>query len=145
MVEKCKSLEILTKIYEIEKITFLHPYEEKDFQELFAMDNISIFYEKNISEIIAYIIVLDALDTMEILKVATVQNYKNKGLATNLINFVKNEYKKDIFLEVRFSNSIAINFYLKNNFEKISLRKNYYSDNNEDAIIMQWRYKHNDR
>lgn len=141
MIEKCETLEILKKIYEIEKRTFPHPYEEKDFQELFEMDSISIFYEKNISNISSYIIVLDTLDTMEILKIATLTEFKNRGLATNLINFIKKKYKKDIFLEVRFSNLTAINFYLKNDFEKIALRKNYYSDNNEDAIIMQWRYK----
>ena len=44
---------------------------------------------------------------------------------------------KDIFLEVRESNQVAINFYKKNNFKQISIRKGYYSDPTEDAIIMK--------
>ena len=44
---------------------------------------------------------------------------------------------KDIFLEVRESNKVAINFYKKNNFKEISIRKNYYSEPTENAIIMK--------
>ena len=44
--------------------------------------------------------------------------------------------KKDIFLEVRESNIPAIEFYRKNGFEKIGVRKNYYHDTNEAAHIM---------
>ena len=43
----------------------------------------------------------------------------------------------DIFLEVRESNQVAINFYKKNKFKEISVRKNYYSEPNENAIIMK--------
>ena len=43
----------------------------------------------------------------------------------------------DIFLEVRESNQVAINFYKKNKFNQISIRKNYYSEPNENAIIMK--------
>ena len=44
---------------------------------------------------------------------------------------------KNIFLEVRESNQTAINFYKKNKFKEISIRKNYYSKPTENAIIMK--------
>ncbi|EJY54864.1 ribosomal-protein-alanine acetyltransferase [Alicyclobacillus hesperidum URH17-3-68] len=39
-------------------------------------------------------------------------------------------------LEVRVSNEIAKNLYRKYGFERVGIRKGYYTDNNEDAIIM---------
>jgi len=58
----------------------------------------------------------------------------NQGIAQELLDKIKT---KDIFLEVRESNKKAINFYKKNNFKQISIRKGYYSDPTEDAIIMK--------
>lgn len=43
---------------------------------------------------------------------------------------------EDITLEVRASNTPAQNLYKKFNFKKEGIRKGYYSDNGEDAIIM---------
>ncbi|MCW3058297.1 MAG: rimI [Capsulimonas sp.] len=39
-------------------------------------------------------------------------------------------------LEVRERNKVAHNLYLKHGFEDVSVRKNYYSDNQENAVIM---------
>jgi ribosomal-protein-alanine N-acetyltransferase len=39
-------------------------------------------------------------------------------------------------LEVRVSNTVAQNLYRKYGFEEVWLRKRYYRDNNEDALIM---------
>ena len=47
----------------------------------------------------------------------------------------KNEKLSSIFLEVRESNLPAIKLYEKFNFTQISIRKNYYPDNKEDALI----------
>ena len=45
---------------------------------------------------------------------------------------------EDITLEVRASNIPAQNLYKKFNFKEEGIRKGYYSDNGEDAIIM-WK------
>lgn len=78
--------------------------------------------------------VLDSIDVYEILAIATIEECRNKGIAQELLDKIKT---KDIFLEVRKSNEKAINFYKKNNFKQISIRKGYYSDPTEDAIIMK--------
>ncbi|MNV66416.1 ribosomal-protein-alanine N-acetyltransferase [compost metagenome] len=43
---------------------------------------------------------------------------------------------KSITLEVRVSNEIAQNLYRKKGFSPAGVRKGYYSDNREDALIM---------
>ena len=78
--------------------------------------------------------VLDSIDVYEILAIATIEEYRNNGIAQELLDKIKT---KDIFLEVRESNQVAINFYKKNKFNQISIRKNYYSEPNENAIIMK--------
>jgi ribosomal-protein-alanine N-acetyltransferase len=50
---------------------------------------------------------------------------------------------KKIFLEVRVSNSPAIELYNKTGFKRVSIRKNYYRlpDGREDALVMSKRLK----
>lgn len=66
--------------------------------------------------------------------------HRKKGVAQNLLfsaidDCYKNEIKY-ITLEVRESNIPAISLYQKNGFKSIGTRKNYYQDNNENALIM---------
>lgn len=63
-------------------------------------------------------------------------NDKNKGYGQILFKYAM-DYLKDyiITLEVRKSNSVAIHIYEKFGFKKVTIRKNYYS-NNEDALLM---------
>ena len=67
------------------------------------------------------------------------ENYRRLGIGSQLIQeFEKNlpEYINDIFLEVRESNSPAIGLYEKYGFKKISIRKNFYSNPDENAVVM---------
>lgn len=77
-------------------------------------------------------------DRIEIEYIYTQEDYRNQNLATILLNYLVelgiNGACKNITLEVRCSNESAINFYLKNGFKKVSIRKNYYKD--EDGILM---------
>jgi len=77
-------------------------------------------------------------DRIEIEYIYTLKDYRNKNIATKLLEYlidlgIKNNCL-NITLEVRCSNISAIKFYEKNGFKKVSIRKNYY--NNEDGILM---------
>ena len=63
-------------------------------------------------------------------------NDKNKGYGQVLFKYAM-DYLKDyiITLEVRKSNLVAIHIYEKYGFKTVTIRKNYYS-NNEDALLM---------
>lgn len=79
-------------------------------------------------------------DEADITSVAVDENYRRLGIGSRLIQeFEKNlpEYISDIFLEVRESNSPAIGLYEKYGFEKISIRKNFYSNPDENAVVMR--------
>ena len=58
-----------------------------------------------------------------------------KLLLSNLYNKATTLSVFNILIEVRSNNQAAINLYEKENFEKIHIRKNYYSSPIDDAII----------
>ncbi len=136
-LKKNKEVEnvFLKEIEEIEKTIFkATSYSYKTLLEMNNLDNYNIFVYTEDEKVIAYLIVMDGIDCFEVMKIAVLPEYRNREIARKLLEKIK---IKDIFLEVRQSNEPAINFYLKNGFEKISTRKNYYKDNDEDAIIMK--------
>lgn len=128
-------VDCIEQIFNLEKDIFKNSAFSKESTENLVKADNSFIYAYLIDEkICGYLMVLDSIDVYEILAIATVEEYRNKGIAQELLEKIKT---KDIFLEVRKSNEKAINFYKKNNFKQISIRKGYYSDPTEDAIIMK--------
>ena len=128
-------VDYIEQIFNLEKDIFKNSSFSKESTENLVKEDNSFIYAYLIDEkICGYLMVLDSIDVYEILAIATVEEYRNKGIAQELLDKIKT---KDIFLEVRKSNEKAINFYKKNNFKQISIRKGYYSDPTEDAIIMK--------
>ena len=128
-------VDYIEQIFNLEKEIFKNSAFTKGSTENLIKEDNSFIYTYIIDDkVCGYLMVLDSIDVYEILAIATIEKYRNKGIAQELLDKIKT---KDIFLEVRESNQIAINFYKKNNFKEISIRKNYYSEPNENAIIMK--------
>ena len=137
MIKKLTSDDInyIEQIFNLEKEIFINSAFNKSYMEtLIKADNSFIYTYIIDDKVCGYLMVLDSIDAYEILAIATIEKYRNKGIAQELLDKIKT---KDIFLEVRESNQVAINFYKKNKFNQISIRKNYYSEPNENAIIMK--------
>ena len=137
MIKKLTSnnIDYIEQIFNLEKEIFKSSAFSKSYlNTLIKGDNSFIYVYLIDDKVCGYLMVLDSIDVYEILAIATVEEYRNKGIAQELLDKIKT---KDIFLEVRKSNEKAINFYKKNNFKQISIRKGYYSDPTEDAIIMK--------
>ena len=128
-------VDYIEQIFNLEKDIFKNSAFSKESTENLVKAENSFIYAYLVDEkVCGYLMVLDSIDVYEILAIATIEEYRNKGIAQELLDKIKT---KDIFLEVRKSNEKAINFYKKNNFKQISIRKGYYSDPTEDAIIMK--------
>ena len=88
-----------------------------------------------------------AEDTADILNIGIDPDFQRQGYATALLNHLIEELRKrhigEILLEVRAGNKSAIQFYKKQGFKEIFVRKNYYTKNSndrsqrEDGIIMR--------
>ena len=137
MIIKLTSNDInyIEQIFNLEKEIFKSSAFNKNYLDTLIKGNNSFIYVYLIeNKVCGYLIILDSIDVYEILAIATIEKYRNKSIAQELLDKIKT---KDIFLEVRESNQTAINFYKKNNFKEISIRKNYYSEPTENAIIMK--------
>lgn len=86
-------------------------------------------------KVLGYVIFIDCNEFIEIEKIAVAKKFQTKKIGTKLLNKIKNLNKR-IILEVSNRDN-TIDFYLKNNFKKIHIRKNYYWDNS-DAIILEF-------
>ena len=125
----------IEQIFNLEKEIFKSSAFNKSYLDtLIKGDNSFIYVYLIDDKVSGYLMILDSIDVYEILAIATIEQCRNKGIAQELLDKIKT---KDIFLEVRESNQVAINFYKKNKFKEISVRKNYYSEPNENAIIMK--------
>jgi len=93
------------------------------------------------------LIALLSEDTADILNIGIDPDFKRQGHGTALLNYLIEELRKrnisEILLEVRAGNKSAIQFYKRQGFEEISIRKNYYMKHSknqslrEDGIIMR--------
>ena len=135
---------IVNKDYEdivmIHNLYFDNKWNTKDIETMCNIENYSFVIIKTAKEVLAYAILYDTLDSLDLFEIAVKNNYRNKGLGMKLLRAVFDWYKnKDILLEVNEENVNALSFYSKNGFIKISIRKNYYK-NNKNAIIMVKKY-----
>ncbi len=80
------------------------------------------------------------LEEVHITNVAVSVNHRRLGIGNKLLQKIIDDcYEnkaKYITLEVRVSNTPAINLYEKYGFKSLGVRKGYYQNNNEDALIM---------
>ena len=89
---------------------------------------------------VAYMGIWKIVDEAHVTNLSVHPDYRNRKFAHRLLlESIDECYKskiKYITLEVRVSNKNAIHLYEKFGFKSLGIRKNYYQDNNEDALIM---------
>lgn len=136
-------LDDLDEILDIEKRTFPTPWSRNAY-EMELKDNLLATYivAELDGKVVAYAGMWTIIDEGHITNIAVDQAYKGQSIGHNLLlALTKHCLSNNIFrmtLEVRKSNEVAINLYKKHGFTEQGIRKNYYAEENEDAIIM-WK------
>ncbi|MCB1157351.1 MAG: GNAT family N-acetyltransferase [Leptospiraceae bacterium] len=111
-----------------------HPWSLKQIESHHEKNNSYLYYLDYMP--IAYILFLENVYEMEVLRFGVLENFRGKGFATKLFaDFLKKHPGKDIFLEVSEVNIPAISFYEKYDFEEIGERKNYYTDGSSGILM----------
>jgi ribosomal-protein-alanine N-acetyltransferase len=92
--------------------------------------------------LVAYVIVSRYVDAWHVMNLVVAPENRRGGIATRLLNAVFESAGDDdtrgFTLEVRVSNDAAIDLYERLGFRGQGVRRGYYTDNREDALIM-WR------
>lgn len=93
-------------------------------------------------ELVGYAFVSRYVDAWHVMNVAVDPELRRNGIATDLLQRVFEitaaDQRRGYTLEVRVSNVDAIRLYERLGFEARGIRRAYYTDNREDALIM-WR------
>lgn len=127
----------------LDRLCFSMPWSEASFAHEIKENHLAFYLVAEIGEeLVGYAGMWLVVDEGHITNVATHPDYRKKGIASAMVTLLIETTKKEGILshtlEVRASNQNAIDLYAKLGFEAIGIRKNYYEDNHEDAIIM-WR------
>jgi [ribosomal protein S18]-alanine N-acetyltransferase len=92
--------------------------------------------------LVGYLIVSRYVDAWHVMNVAVEPEQRGRGVATMLIErlfeLTADDERRGYTLEVRVSNRRAIELYERLGFSARGLRRGYYTDNREDALIM-WK------
>jgi [ribosomal protein S18]-alanine N-acetyltransferase len=92
--------------------------------------------------LVGYAFVSRYVDAWHVMNVAVADAYRRRGIASALLGrlfeVTESDSRRGYTLEVRVSNTGAIRLYERLGFEPRGIRRGYYTDNREDALIM-WR------
>jgi [ribosomal protein S18]-alanine N-acetyltransferase len=93
-------------------------------------------------ELAGYAFVSRYVDAWHVMNVAVAPEHRRRGVATELLErlfeVTASDQRRGYTLEVRVSNTDAIRLYERLGFQSRGIRRGYYTDNREDALIM-WR------
>jgi [ribosomal protein S18]-alanine N-acetyltransferase len=132
----------LNAIEEIEQRAYPTPWSRAMFASELAKPTSICLGAFEGPELVGYVINSRYVDAWHVMNVAVDPDRRRRGIASRLLQrlfeLTRNDERRGYTLEVRVSNDGAINLYEQLGFEPRGIRRGYYTDNREDALIM-WR------
>ena len=134
----------LTAIDRIERRSYPTPWSRSMFaSELAKPSSICIgAFDADDGALVGYIIIARYVDAWHVMNIAVDPDHQRRGVATmlleQLLDVTADDGQRGYTLEVRVSNQGAIRLYERFGFRPRGIRRAYYTDNREDALIM-WK------
>ena len=140
-VIRAMTLEDIPTIITIEEVSFPTPWKVESFESELRDNHLSRYYCLEINNnIVGYMGLWIIMGEAHITNIAIWPGCRGQGWGEYLIRAVMNKMVSSgvrrLTLEVRVTNETAQNLYSKVGFRAAGVRKKYYSDNQEDALIM---------
>jgi ribosomal-protein-alanine N-acetyltransferase len=128
---------------ELDKACFSLPWSKNTFALELGKNRLSLYLVAEVDgQIAGYAGLWEVLDEGHITNVVVHPKHRRKGIGESLLSELfqisKTTGIKRYTLEVRASNKSAINLYKRLGFKAVGIRREYYSDNLEDALIL-WK------
>lgn len=135
--------EDLDRVVEIENTAFLTPWSRSSFEaELRSNSKAHYLVACEGERVVAYIGAWFIFEEAHITNIAVDSSRRGCGigdrLLTEFVEYCRARSIKRMTLEVRKSNAVAIGLYQKHDFKTLGVRKGYYTDTGEDALLM-WK------
>ncbi len=139
----------VSAILEISKECDLSPWTEANYiEELKRSDSVILIAKENASKSIGFVVGRlipsnkpENPSEAEIYNIGVRNAHRKRGIGASLLGrflaICSKNLVENVFLDVRASNVTATSFYSENGFEKIAVRKHFYRDPVEDALVMR--------
>jgi [ribosomal protein S18]-alanine N-acetyltransferase len=134
----------LEAIDRIERRSYPTPWSRSMFaSELAKPSSLSLgAFDGDTGELVGYLVISRYVDAWHVMNVAVAPERRRQGIAValfeRLFTITSGDGRRGYTLEVRISNEAAIRLYERLGFQSRGVRRGYYTDNREDALIM-WR------
>jgi [ribosomal protein S18]-alanine N-acetyltransferase len=134
----------LSAIEVIERSAYPTPWSRSMFAgELAKPSSICLgAIEADTTDLVGYLIISRYVDAWHVMNLAVAESHRRRGIATRLMErlfeMTSGDGRRGYTLEVRVSNEAAIKLYESLGFKARGVRRGYYTDNREDALIM-WK------
>ena len=142
-VLRALALTDLDAIEPIERASYPTPWSRSMFaSELVKQTSLSVAAVTSEEQLVAYLVLSRYVDAWHVMNVAVEESHRRLGIASAMLEHVFDLTRADLqrgyTLEVRVSNRAAIGLYERFGFVARGVRRGYYTDNREDALIM-WK------
>ena len=138
-VRRAKEQEI-EEIARLEQEIFSDPWSLAAIRETWGQKQARILGAWLEEQMAGYVIVYFAADESEIARIAVDEKFRRQGVAGALLDEMERVLAGKgivrLMLDVRKSNAAALRFYLSRGFKEDGVRKNFYTNPIEDAILM---------
>ena len=132
------STEYIKSVADIERACFSSPWGEEALEAELKNACANLYVALDGDKAAGYAAVYCVCGEADIARVAVLPEYRRQGIATQLLlKSFEDNGANCVFLDVRESNAAGIKLYESLGFEHIGIRKNYYSDPTENAILMK--------
>ncbi len=134
-------LKDIDDVLKIEHESFTAPWSRQAFVSELTNNRFAVYMViEEEEQVIGYCGVWVIVDEAHVTNIALLPEHRGKKLGEALLSKVIEVTKKlgavKMTLEVRVTNSVALALYRKLGFKDGAIRKGYYTDNNEDALVM---------
>jgi ribosomal-protein-alanine N-acetyltransferase len=135
------NLDDLDQIMLVEHESFTLPWSRVAFYNELVQNQFANYIVLEVDEkVVGYCGVWIVTDEAHITNIAILPEYRGRKLGEALLrrimDLARENGARTMTLEVRVSNNVAQSLYRKLGFEGGAIRKNYYTDNHEDALVM---------
>jgi len=135
------TLDDIEHVIAIDRVSFSLPWPERSFRFELTDNPASRCWVADVDgKIVGMIVAWLIVDEVHVATIATHPDFRRQGIAKNLLSHalqhLSTEGAQSSFLEVRASNLAAQELYRKFGFEESGVRRRYYRDNDEDALLM---------
>ena len=139
----------LPEVLAIESVSFPTPFTINLFRMELNLNVAHLYVMKREGKVMGYLDFWRVGPEVHLITIGVHPDFRKKGAGTKLIEFMLSEARKTqvetVSLDVRPSNAAGLKLYQKFGFRQAGIRRRYYQDNDEDALVLSLHLKESEQ